>query len=205
MYRTLILLGGLVLAGPQARAQDSVVILRGSSPGDPGRASQACRRGTWINCGLAVRHELAALTPSDTKAVIDLAVSWANAYDVQIEALRRQGRLERATPAAERVERVLDENFNPISIAQDQAEEALLKRYLPKLAVLFEWASAPWVAAAKAYFDGQDIATDYDELRQANDLIQEQIMTLLAPHLRSDWKDRLNEIAVAAGAQLKKP
>lgn len=161
-----------------------------------------CTKSTWSNCGVAVRQELDK-NPTDLKRIVEIAGLWGTAYSAQYDSLRRRGKLETSTPDAQKIYDAVADKLNPINIAKDKASDALLKRFLPRLAAIMEWAPAPAVEALKAFFDSSEIATDYDELRLMNDDIGRRLARLLEPYMVQDWKDRLKQAVQAAGPQLR--
>jgi hypothetical protein len=162
------------------------------------------QKGNWANCGISVRRELEK-KPSDPKRVVELAGLWGSAYGDRFDALRKARRIETATPDSAKIFAEVNSRLNPIDIAKDKSEEVLLKKYLSWVATLMEWMEKPLSQALKAFFDGSETATDYDELKLMNDDIQKRVMVLLDPHLRSDWKDKLKRAVIDASPQLIKP
>ena len=152
-------------------------------------------RGTWANCGGAVKTDLMR-RPQDPRAIVELGNLWAAAYERQYEFLRSQGRLQQSTPDADKIFEAVKSKIDPVEIAsdrlKDKAVEALIKKYLSRLAPLIKFASGPYIEALKAFFTSSEIASDYDELRLMNDDIQQRIAELLQPYLRPDWKASVN-------------
>ena len=83
--------------------------------------------------------------------------------------------------------------------------DALVKKYLSQLAPVLVWASSPLAEALKAFFDSSEIATDYDELRLMNNLIQLKVAALMQPFFKPHWKDTLKQAVQEAAPQLRKP
>jgi hypothetical protein len=167
-------------------------------------AEDACHKGTWATCGVIIKRELDK-RPSDPKRVVDLVGLWGEAYVTRFNELRKQGRIEKSTPDADKIFEEVNAKLNPIEIAKDKLEERLLKKYLSWLATIMEWADKPIAIVLKAFFNSSEIATDYQELRLMNDSIQKVAVSLLEPHMRSDWKDKLGIAVRAAGPQLRRP
>jgi hypothetical protein len=174
----------------------------------PGLRAQSlrdyCTKGSWSNCGVAVRQELDK-NPADLKSIVEIADLWGTAYSAQYDSLRRRGKIETSTPDAQKIYDAVSAKLNPIDISKDRASDALLKRFLPRLAAIMEWAPATVVEPLKAFFDSSEIATDYDELRLMNDDIGKRLARLLEPYMVQDWKDRLKQAVQAAGPQLRRP
>lgn len=166
-------------------------------------AEDACSKGTWANCGMAVKKELDKAPPA--QRTVELALLWEKAYDARFNELRRSGKLERSTPDSEKIYEAVKEKLNPIEIAKDKAKEELLKKYLPRLAPLMKWAGGPIGTALQAFFNSSEIATDYDELRLMNNDLQELILKQLSPLLKPDWNAQLRQAVEAAGPQLRMP
>jgi hypothetical protein len=167
---------------------------------------KVCRSSTWVNCGTAVQDALKKMPqPPDPKAVLSLALAWGQAYDQQYEALRSKGKLQKSTPDADKIFDEVKSHLDPVEVAKDKAIDALLKKYLPRVAAVLEWAEKPVAVALKAFFDSSEIATDYDELRLMNDSIQKRVGTLLEPFMVSDWKTKFEKAVSEAAPQLKLP
>lgn len=179
-----------------------VVSLEGALLGQP--AQSVCPNSTWSNCGIAVKQELQT-KPSDPKKVIQLAMLWGAAYDAQYNELRKKSRLQTSTPDSDKIFEQVSSKLNPVDIATDKALDALVKKFLPRVAPVLEWASSPLAVALKAFFDSSEIASDYDELRLMNDAIQNRVAILLQPYLKPDWKDLLKHAVQDAAPQLRKP
>ena len=182
----------------------AAALLCGPQPANGQPAEQVCKTSTWSNCGLAIKQELDK-KPADPKRVVQLAAAWGESFGARFNSLRKQGRVEQSTPDSEKIFDEINSKLNPVEIAKDKALEAILKRYLAFAATALEWAEKPLAVALKAFFDSSEIATDWDELRLMNDDIQKRVAVLLAPHMRTDWKERLNAAAQAAGPQLRRP
>jgi hypothetical protein len=132
-------------------------------------AENICRQaGNWANCGMAVKQELSAGSITVERAV-DLGVLWGRAYGDRYDWLRKKGRVESSTPDAEKIRKLVLDRLDPRSIAKDRATDAILKKYLPTLAALVQWAKNPITAALYAFFNCSEIASDYDELRLMNE------------------------------------
>lgn len=169
-------------------------------------AVEACR-GTWSNCGVAVKIELEK-RPSDAKTVVDLAGLWAVAYDKQFNWLRSKGKLQQSTPDADKIFEAVRSKLDPLDIASDKVRdkvvEALLKRYLAHLAPIVQFASGPIGEALKVFFDSSEIATDFDELRLMNDDIQRRLGSLLEPYLKPNWQALVNRATQEAIPTIRK-
>jgi hypothetical protein len=161
-------------------------------------AEDTCARGRWDDCAISVKRELESVPPPER--AVRLALLWGKAFDGRYDALRREGRLERATSNADKiyeaVESKVESKVNPADIAVERLEKAvkdLLIKYLPRLAPLLAWADKPLAAALKSLFDPTEIATDFDELLLVNRAVQEQVNDALRPYMKSDWKDTLRK------------
>jgi len=163
-----------------------------------------CANTTWSNCGVAVKEALQK-NPSDPKDILQIASAWGRAYDARYNELRAKGRVEKATPDADKIFEAVSSKLNPLEIAKDKARDALVKKYLARLAPVVEWAGGSVAEGLKAFLDSSEIATDYDELRLINDDIQSRVATLLQPFVKPDWKETLNQAVREAGPQLRKP
>jgi hypothetical protein len=164
-------------------------------------AINTCKTGTWSNCGIAVKQELDK-NPADPKEVIALAGLWGKAFDAQYHALRQTGHLEQATPDDERVEEILNGILNPIDIATDHAEDAILKQCLGGFGFIVEWSSNPAVGTLKTFFDNSpEVATDYDELLLMDDLIQREVGEQLEPFMKPTWQTQLSQAIDQAAPQ----
>ena len=161
-----------------------------------------CANTTWSNCGVAVKLELKK-NPSDPKEILQIALAWGKAYDSRYQELRQKGRIQTATPDADKIFEAVKSKIDPLEIAKDQAVDALAKKYFSRLAPIVEWAGGPIAEALKAFFDSSEIATDYDEVRLMNDDIQKRIAVLLQPFFKPDWKEILNQAVKEAAPQLK--
>jgi hypothetical protein len=177
-----------------------------TSIGQAASAEEICGKGTWANCGMAVKAEIDK-QPDNPKAIIALASVWAASYDRQYDFLRSRGHLEKSTPDAEKIFAEVESKVDPIDIVSDKVKDKILetavKRYLSRLAPLLKFASSPFAAALKAFFDSSEIASDYDELRLMNDDLQARISAKLAPYLKPDWQVRLNSAAQQAAPALR--
>ena len=177
--------------------------------GAPGKlvgqtADQVCRaKDNWANCGVAIRRELDQ-KPTDVKRLADLASMWGAAYGARYDFLRRQHHLDTATPDSEKIFEEVNSKLNPIEIAKDKAQDALLKRCLSWLATLVEWTEKPIAVLLKAFFTSSEIASDYDELRLMNDDLQKSFAALLAPYMKPDWQQRLTNAVNSATPQLRR-
>jgi hypothetical protein len=163
-------------------------------------------KGTWANCGIAVKTELQK-NPQDPKAVVELGNLWAAAYDKQYEWLRAKGRLQQSTPDADKIFETVKSKLDPIEVAsdklKDKALEALVKRYFSRLAPLVKFAGGPIGEALKAFFNSSEIATDYDELRLMNDDIQQRVALLLQPYLKPNWQSLVDTAARQAAPAIR--
>lgn len=68
-----------------------------------------------------------------------------------------------------------------------------------------EVAKNPIVVALRAFFDSQDIGTDLDDLLTMDDAIQESIGTIIRPHLKPAWQNRLAEMVTRSTPALQAP
>jgi len=182
----------------------SSLVLRivGSSFGQT--EEEVCHKGTWTNCGIAVKRALEK-RPADPKRVVELAGFWGSSYGERYDFLRRQGLLEKSTPDSQKIFEEVNSRLNPIEIAKDKIEEAFLKRYLSLLASVVVWANKPLAVALKSFFESSVIATDYQELELMNRPIQQLVISSVESHLRPDWREKLGKAVEAAGPQIKKP
>jgi hypothetical protein len=169
-------------------------------------AADACRNGTWSNCGISVKQALDK-HPGTAADIAGLAVLWGAAYNTQYEVLRRQGRIERSTPDSERFYEAVKSKIDPREIAKDRVEDAILKWVfsLAKIGFVLEWVRLPVVEAVKQFFKSSEIATDYDELQLADDIIQQEIALQLTPYLKPDWNTRLSTAVDDAAPQWRVP
>ncbi len=162
-----------------------------------------CANTTWSNCGVAVKEALQK-NPSDPKDILQIASAWGMAYEARYNELRKKGRVEKATPDADKIFESVSSKLNPLEIAKDKTVDALVKKYFARLAPVVEWAGGSIAEGFNAFFDSSEIATDYDELRLMNDDIQSRVSTLLQPYFKPDWKQTLNQAVKEAGPQLRK-
>jgi len=163
----------------------------------------ACDNDSWSSCGVAIKRALDSA--SDAKQVMDLGIIWGHSFDQGYDTLRKRGRIESSTPESQRVFETVSAECGPLSFAIDKAEESLLKRYVPTLASVLEWANGPIMVALKAFMEPQDVASDFEELKLIDDDIQESMLKTLEPHFQPDWKDRLNLAVEKAVPLLKAP
>jgi hypothetical protein len=148
-------------------------------------------KGTWSNCGVAVKQWLDSNANPNVQDLIAVAMQWNAAYDKQYNALRASGRLQKSTPDADKIFEAIKGKLDPREMAKDQAVDALVKKFLPKVAPVLKWASDnPFMVALKAFFTSSEIASDYDELRLMNDDLQGRFMSILTPKLDPDWNDK---------------
>jgi hypothetical protein len=173
-----------------------------------------CRKGTWSNCGVAVKQALDK-HPGNLDQLLHLAELWGGAYAKEYDYLRTRHRLERAAPDAEKLKEKILDHLNPFEVAKDKLgdrakqkaiELALKTKFLAWAGTVAKWAGkSPWVYAIKENFEASDIATDYDELAFMDDQLQEEFALQLSAYLKPNWKDILNNAATAAGPQLRMP
>ena len=163
----------------------------------------ACSHGTWANCGNAVKQQLDQ-NPTDPQQILHLAQLWATSFSAQYDALRQRGQLT-STPDADHITDAIADQLNPLSMAKDAALDAAVKKILPQLSTVLEFAGSPLAQALKEFFNSTAIASDYDELKQMNDGIQDKIFSLLQPKLVNNWKDLLNQAATSAAPSLNAP
>jgi hypothetical protein len=162
---------------------------------------RVCEVGTWSQCGVAVKQALDE-RPSDPREVLNIALAWGAGYDKQFDRLRRAGRLESSTPDSEKIYEAVKDKLDPKEIAKDRALEALVKKHFARAAPVLEFANGPIAAALFAFFDSSEIASDYDELRHMNVEIQKEVVELLGPALRPDWRPKLQNAVQQAVPQL---
>lgn len=192
-------LGGTLCYRPKSRLMNGKTIafvatitlslfpgLAGATP-----TIDACQGGTWSNCGVAVKQWLDFNSNPSVPDLIAVAMQWNAAYDAQYNALRASGHLQTSTPDADKIFEAVKDKLDPREMAKDQAVDALVKKFLPKVAPVLKFASDnPFMVALKAFFTSSEIATDYDELRLMNDDLQDRFMNDLKPSLDPDWNDK---------------
>src|SRR6266567_5491553 len=140
----------------------------------------ACQDPTnWANCGIAIRKEFEAGAVTPERAVT-LAGFWGNAFDARYMFLRKSGQIEESTPDADKITDSIKDKVDPVNFDIDQAEEALVKKYLPRLAPVLEWASSGIVEAIGAFLNSSEIASDRKELFLMNDDLQKRIGDVIA-------------------------
>lgn len=163
----------------------------------------ACTHGTWSNCGVAAKQWLDANPNASVQELLAVAAQWNMAYDKQYNDLRARGQLQQSTPDADKVFEAVKDKLDPREMAKDQAVDALVKQFLPKVAPVLKWASDnPFIVALKAFFTSSEIASDYDELRLMNDDLQQRFINVLTPSLDPDWNDKLKAAVTDAAPSL---
>lgn len=164
---------------------------------------KACAEGTPMTCGGVVQDALRSLG-DDPRRALELGLLWGRAFEGEVERLKRAGRLKTAERDADKIQGWFEDQIDPLSHAQDAALEALLKKYLPRLATVLGLLEAP-LGGFAAFFDSSEIATDFDELRFLNDQIQERIAAKISPHLDKAWRVEYEKIGRRAGPALRTP
>jgi hypothetical protein len=169
-------------------------------------AAKVCKNGSWSDCGIAAKQALDKL-PGTAAEIASLALLWGTAYDAQYDSLRKRGHLDRSTPDSEKFYEAVKSKIDPREIVKDRAEDAVLKWAfsLAKLGCVLEWVKLPPIEALKQFFKSSEIATDYDELRLANDIIQQEIALQLGPYLKPDWNSRLSTAVDQSTPQWRVP
>jgi hypothetical protein len=173
--------------------QKALEVWQSSRP-DPATSpvEAACTNEVLSSCGMEVAKALNDTT--DPKRAIELAAQWGAAFNRKYDALRQKGHLERAVSEAERIEEVLNDNFNPVNVAIDQTREDLAERYFPRLAPIVKWAGSWEAAALTAFLQPQDTATEVDDMTVMDYAIQERVADIIRPFLKPDWQDRIKEL-----------
>lgn len=164
-----------------------------------------CKNSSWSNCGVAVKQVLDNNPPTNPHDIVALGMLWAASYGKQYDALRASGHLDRSTPNSQKIFEEVSSKLNPVDIAKDKAIDALVKRFLPRLAFLFKFAETPLGVALKAFFSSTDIASDLDELNLINDDLSKRFADLLEPFLQADWNDKLKAAAKSSMPALGLP
>lgn len=164
---------------------------------------KACADSTPMTCGGAVEDALKALGDNPHRA-LELGLLWGRVFEKEVDRLKRAGRLKTAQRDADKIQGWFEDQIDPLSYAQDAALEALLKKYLPRMATVLGLLEAP-LGGIAVFFDSSEIATDFDELRFLNAQIQERIAAKISPHLDKAWRGGLEEIGRRAGPALRAP
>jgi hypothetical protein len=150
--------------------------------------SEICKNDAWSTCGLVIKQELDK-HPANPVDIGTLASLWGTAFGAQFDTLRRNGHLEKSVSEDERIDDLLNDHANPLEIAKDHAEDALLDKCFRKLPmVLFVINSTP-VAAISTFFENlPEAASDYDELLLMDREIEAEVSAELAPLMTPTWK-----------------
>lgn len=173
-------------------------------PGTPPPTVQiTCANQVWSSCGIEVKNALD--NTQDLGQAVQLAATWSDAFNKAYDDLRRTGHLEHAVPESEIISEVLNQNFNPAEILVDHVQDQAVEHYFPHLASLYKFAKTPIVVALRAFFDTQDIGTDLDDLLTMDNAIQESINTIVRPHLKPDFQDRLADLVTRSTPALQAP
>lgn len=181
------------------------VLILSALPVRADTVDDACTKGTWANCGAAAKQWLDKNASPTPQQLVRVANLWAEAYGKQFDQLRAAHRIEKSTPDSEKIFEAVKSKLDPIDIAKDKAVDSIVKKLLPKAAVVLKWASTPLGVALQAFFNSSEIATDYDELRLMNEDLQSRFMEKLGPSLKPNWKDLLNSATQQAAPQLVAP
>ncbi|AXC15945.1 hypothetical protein ACPOL_6733 (plasmid) [Acidisarcina polymorpha] len=132
-------------------------------------------------------------------------MEWNSSYAARFDHLRKGGVIEPSFPDSEKIYEAVKDKLDPRSIAKDKAREVLIKKLLPRVAFIVEWSSTPFAEGLKVFLSSSETASDYDELRLANDDVQRSIERKLGPYLQSDWKATLNAAIIEAAPELRNP
>ncbi|HEX6901328.1 MAG TPA: hypothetical protein VF789_16505 [Thermoanaerobaculia bacterium] len=180
----------------------------GTAQGSTPTLEAVCTNGSWSDCGVAVKQSIAALPdplPADkVKRLIEIMSLWSDAYEKQVRFLESAGRLKKSENDWTKITNAVKEKIDPVGIAKEQGIDALLKKYLPKVAAFLEYAS-PVFSALSVFFDSSEIATDFDEINLMNKDLQTRFFNKMEPHLRSDWKTRIQTMSTEVMPQLRRP
>jgi hypothetical protein len=170
-----------------------ISVTSGASAQSP---EQVCAKGTWTNCGLAIKQEMdkGGVTPD---RAVQLVTAWDGAYRRQLDHLRQQKMLVKAKSDYELIQEAVLDELNPVSIGLDKAKDALLKRYLPRVAT-FMIKAAPVLGGLQVFFTPSQTATDFDQLQLMNKDLIDRVHKILEPLMVKDWKQRYDSAIKAA-------
>lgn len=167
-----------------------------------------CTNGSWSDCGVAVKQSIAALPdplPTDkVKRLVEIMSLWSDAYEKQTRFLESGGRLKKSENDWTKITQTVKDEIDPVGIAKEKVVDALLKKYLPKVAAFLEYAS-PVFSALSVFFDSSQIATDFDELNLMNKDLQARFFKKVEPHLQPDWRTRIRTLSTEVMPQLRLP
>lgn len=180
----------------------------GTAQGSTPTVEAVCTNGSWSDCGVAVKQSIAALADplpaNKVKRLVEIISLWSDAYEKQVRFLESTGRLKKSENDWTKITDTVKDEIDPVGIATDQVIDALLKKYLPKVAAFLEYAN-PVFGALSVFFDSSQIATDFDQLNLMNEDLQTRFFNKMEPHLRSDWKTRIKTMSTEVMPQLKRP
>lgn len=135
-----------------------------------------CRALTWMECATFVRSVLNGTT--DSRAVIAIGVVWSDKFAESYKRIQDLGRAPTETDT-DRLIAELEQKVDPVSWASDQAIDAAIRQYVPRLAPLIAMVESAPFAALSAFFWPSRIASDDAALRDTNQEIQEAIFVVL--------------------------
>jgi hypothetical protein len=160
-----------------------------------------CPKESAANCAQATLTALRA-APRSPQEVLRIATVWSQRYESRLDTLARAGQANKSDPFRTTLPGFIAEELNPISLAQDAAVDALAKKYFPRLASVLHLIPTKVAVPLKAFFGSTETATEYDELRNDNDLVQQLVESLLDPYFRSGWRKSVTGAMEAAAQRL---
>jgi len=160
-----------------------------------------CPKESAANCAQATLTALRA-APKSPREVLRIATVWSQRYESRLDSLQRAGQAKKSDPFRTTLPGFIAEELNPISIAEDAAVDALAKKYFPRLAPLLHLIPTKVAVPLKAFLGSTETATEYDELRNDNDLVQQLVESLLDPYLKAGWRKSVTGAMEAAVQRL---
>lgn len=151
----------------------------------------SCHNLTMFNCAKRVRDTLTANSVAladDPQRAIRIAAEWDTVYRKAYLGLKGQPRSE---SDLNKLRDAIVEKINPVEIAKEKALDALVKRYLPRLAPVMAFLSTAPMTAVTTFLTPSEVASDLDELEAANKAVHEALWPIVTSKAQPDWRQRL--------------
>lgn len=160
-----------------------------------------CPKESAANCAQATLTALRA-APKSPREVLRIATVWSQRYESRLDTLQRTGQAIKSDPFRTTLPGYIAEELNPLSLAEDAVSDALAKKYFPRFATALHWMPDRLARPLKAFFDATETATEYDELRNDNDSVQQLVESLLDPYFKTGWRKSVTGAMEAAVKRL---
>jgi hypothetical protein len=179
-------------AGRVSLAPLAIIVVVNAATAQPLITPKDCSKLTFVQCESWIRRELEQAR--DFAQILSLAAMWNKKYEESYIALKAKGMDVRSHADIEKIENAVADKISPIVWAKNQARDAFIKQYLPRVSVIMKYlGSLPGVALQTFLWPSQT-ATEFDELISSNKSVHSVVMKKLDPYLKTDWDKRYIDV-----------